>query len=184
MQSVPDAPIETAPESRFTVDLAPGEKPPKGFLSGKSVVAACALFVLILGGFNVTSAIVGRARDDRLGNDAKVVYSSAVTETITEVDGGMTQTLTANTQQDIDSIHRHSEGLLQIRRNVGDYSVPGLKTVPGREILESNIDKITVTLQKTAQGSTLSYTSKTPEYVRELRKWGQAIAQDRLRREQ
>lgn len=174
----------TAPtDSNFTVDLEPGQPAPKGFIKGKTVVIVCGLFVLLFGGLNIASGVVGSQRDNRLANDERIVQSAAVTQTFTDIDGGITQTFTAKNPNDVESIHRHTDGLLEIRRNVGDYGVDGINILPGREILESNTDQIEVTLQKTDVGSVMTFVSKNPEYSAELRKWAARLAEDRLQRE-
>ena len=88
---------------------------------------------------------------------------------------------------DIDrDIHRIVRGgkLKHVRsHDVGDYGVDGINILPGREILESNTDQIEVTLQKTDVGSVMTFVSKNPEYIAELRKWAARLAEDRLQRE-
>jgi hypothetical protein len=174
----------TAPtDSNFTVDLERGQRAPKGFIKGKTVVIVCGLFVLLFGGLNVASGVIGSRRDNRLANDARIVQSAAVIQIFADIDGGISQTFVAKNYDDIDSIHRHTDGLLQVRRNVGDYGVDGIKNLPGREILESNTDQIEVTLQKIDSGSVMTFVSKNPEYIAELRKWAARLAEDRLQRE-
>ncbi len=171
-----------AQPDHFKVDLAKGEKPPKGFLRGRTVALVCLMFVVFFGVLDVVSGVAGRNRDNRLVADKAVTMSSAVTETFVDIDGGITQTFSGKTPSAIGSVHRYTKDLLITRRNTGDYGIDGLKDVPGREVLESSIDQLVVTRTETATGAVMTFTSAKPELVTELRRWAKAAAENRLRR--
>ncbi len=163
-------------QSEFTVDLEPGQKPPKGFVRGRTVALACLALVVGIGVLNLYSNLEGNERDRRRTNDALVSNSVAVDQTFTEITNGVVQTFTAKSPADVEAIQRYTEELLLIRRNVPDYGVVGIKDHDGREVLETNPQDLTVTRAETAGGASLTYSSKNPELVAELRKWAAEIA--------
>jgi hypothetical protein len=169
-------------QEQFKVDLAKGEKPPKGFLRGRTVALVCLVFVVFFGVLDVVSGVAGRNRDNRLLADKAVTMSSAVSETFVDIAGGTAQTFVGKTPSAIGSIHRYSKDLLVTRRNTGDYGLDKVKDLPGREVLEANIDQLTVSRAETPTGATITYTSKKPELVAELRRWAKAAAANRLQR--
>jgi hypothetical protein len=174
--------MSTVQDNKFKVDLAKGEQPPKGFVRGRNVALACIVFVVVLGGINITSTIAGSKRDARRANDKALTNSSAVTQTFTDIEGGITQTFTAKEVAGVPAVQRYTEELLIVRRNVGDYGVDDVKDLTGRENLEANIEDLVVTRSVTERGATMTFTSKKSELVAELRKWAKAVVADRSRR--
>ncbi len=163
--------------SQFSVDLDKGEAPPKGFVRGKTIVLVCAALVIGLLGLNIFSTMQGKKRDDRRANDAAVMWSSATKHTLKNTDTGVYESFSAaksGDQPTIDSIRRATAELLLTRRNVGDFSVNGKKSLTGREELETALADLEIVRLETASGAEFRYASKKPEVRAALQSWAAA----------
>jgi hypothetical protein len=137
------------------------------------VVVLCALLVFGLLGLNVASTIAGNRRDQRMAADRAVLSSAQVAYTVTNTNTGVVERWMSPSKDSevIGSIRRATEELLLVRRNVGDFRIEGKKGVPGREELESNLDKLTFVRTEVDGGVELRTTTEDPELRVLLQQW-------------
>ncbi len=163
----------------YALDLAPGEKPPTGFVRGRTVVLACAVMVIALFGLGLVSTFVGNNRDARLVEDKATLSSDRVTHLFEDSGNGLVERWTAATPGDDKTqgqIRRATTDLLVTRRNMGDFSVGDRKDLTGRELVEVGVESITITRSEVSGGAEIRYDTANRELQAALQSWAAAQA--------
>lgn len=161
----------------YALDLPPGSKPPKGFMRGRTVVIACALLVVSLFALNLGGTMIGNRRDARLVADKASLNSPRVSHVLENTVDGVVERWTVAKPGDSDTrgqIRRATSDLLVTRRNMGDFSVGAKKNLTGREVVETGIDKITITRSEVAGGVEIRYATTDSELQSALQSWATA----------
>jgi hypothetical protein len=166
--------VQPSAATQYSVDLDRGEKPPAGFVRGRTVVLACAVFVVGLLGLNLFSTLEGNKRNTVKVNDAVTLWSAKTAHSFEQTPTGIIETFVAASPGDtatVDSIRRTTEALLLTRRNVGDFSVNGKKNLVGREELEQSTIDLRISREEVDNGVTFTYSTDKPELQKALKTW-------------